>query len=408
MPQLRSQKALQSNDRHYTPPPELADYNGHAKTPQRSAVFALRAFAKRRRIKITRKEIEEITGVATRVQSRILASKQLRTLHNTTDQGPDPQGRKKALKRSETAAISMYLEDDSIPLDQRGAPWPEVAKSAGISIPTTYHFKSNSYEPLTSYTIRKSCRIDEDIMNAVCEEEKELGKTQATNRLTFVDIQLKLRPKSTDWFDVCFCDEFHLGIGPQITKRVKRKRGKASREARRNVHLKKVTSKDTKAKAREEEALPLLNMFVIIGRNYRRFIPYKMPSNQVGKMSTKVYTTEILPQVKQDLLDRDLTLWQDKDSAHNSKGAKAWFEKNGVPYITSPGNSPDFSIFESYAYSLKTQFYKEPCTTQKQALARFEVIFDTQFDQKVIDNMYIKYTKRLYDCRRREGQMTKY
>lgn len=96
--------------------------------------------------------------------------------------------------------------------------------------------------------------------------------------------------------------------GLQVTKRVKRKLGKESREARLNVHLKKVTSKDTKAKAREEEALPLLNIFVIISKGYRKFIPYKVPSNKVGKMSTKVYTQEILTAIKQDLLDHSLTL----------------------------------------------------------------------------------------------------
>jgi hypothetical protein len=125
-------------------------------------------------------------------------------------------------------------------------------------------------------------------------------------------------------------------------------------------------------------------------------------------MSTKVYTQEVLPAIKQDLLDYGLTLWQDKDSAHDSKGAKTWFEKNGIPYITSPGNSPDFSIFESYAQKLKRQFHEERCCTQDQALARFEKIFETRFDQKVINNMYNKYTKRLHDCRRRRGQMTKY
>ena len=312
MARIRSQKAQKVQKalvRQYTPPPDLANYEGQAKTPQRAAIFALRAFAQKRKIKITREEIHEISGVATRIQSRILASKQLRTHHNRPDSGPDNRGRKRALTRSETAAIASYCEDESIPLDDRGAPWPTIAREAGVDIPSTYHFKTDSYEPVNSRFIRLACREDEGLINAVCEEEKELNESQARNRQDFVDEQLDKRPRSKRWFDVCFCDEFHLGIGPQVTKRVKRRIGKASREARMNVHLKKVTSKDTKAKAREEDALPLLNIFVVIGKDYRRFIPYEVPSNSTGKMSTKVYTQEILPAIKQDLLDRSLTLW---------------------------------------------------------------------------------------------------
>ena len=88
MARIRSQKAQKKLVRHYTPPPELANYKGHAKTPQRSAVFACRALAAKKGISITRDDIHEITGVVTRVQTRILESKQLRTRHNYPDSGP--------------------------------------------------------------------------------------------------------------------------------------------------------------------------------------------------------------------------------------------------------------------------------------------------------------------------------
>jgi hypothetical protein len=82
-------------------------------------------------------------------------------------------------------------------------------------------------------------------------------------------------------------------------------------------------------------------------------------------MATKFHTQEILPIIKDDLLSRGLTLWQGKDSAHNSNGTKAWLGKNKVPYITSPGNSSDLSTFEPYAHLSKklflqeTEYYKE-------------------------------------------------
>jgi hypothetical protein len=114
--------------------------------------------------------------------------------------------------------------------------------------------------------------------------------------------QLALRPRSYNWKDVAFYNKFHLGIGLQVTKRVKQRRGRASREKACNVYKKKVTTKDTKAKAQEEVYLKLLNVFVVIGYNYKKMIPYEIPGNSVGKITTKVYTQEILPAIKDDLL----------------------------------------------------------------------------------------------------------
>ena len=328
--------------------------------------------------------MRKITGIAQRGQTRILSSKQPRTCRNNPDSGPDPRGRKRALKRLDIAAISNYLNDESVPLNDRGAPWQDIAEAAGVELLDSTHFKLAGRRTISARAIQRACRDDEDIINAVCEEEKELDEQQARLRCEFAEKQLELRPRSYNWKDVAFCDEFHLGIGPQITKHVKRRRGRESREKRSNVHFKKVTSKDTKAKAREEEHLLLLNVFIVIGHNYKKMIPYEVPGNSVGKMTTKVYTQEILPAIKDDLLSQGLTLWQDKDSAHNSNGTKAWFKKNNVPYITSPGNSPNLSIFESYAHPLKKLFHTRRSCTKEEALARFTKVFEEEMDQLII------------------------
>ena len=272
MAQLQSCKVQKALIRQYTPPPDLAQYVGQVKTPQRSAVFVLRALARKRDLTLTREEIRDITGVAPRIQSRILSSKQLRTRHNQPDAGPDPRGKPRSLKHSETAAIANYLDDEHIPLDDKGAPWVDIAEAAGVELPPSIHYR----------TIQRTCKKDERIINAVCEEEKELSRTQADNRLDFIDVQLPQRPHSKDWEDVAFCDEFHFGIGPQITKRIKRCKGSASRYKGCNVQRKKVTSKDTKAKAREEDSIKLFSIFAIIGFNYKKLVMYEVP-NKVGK-----------------------------------------------------------------------------------------------------------------------------
>jgi len=244
------------------------------------------------------------------------------------------------------------------------------------------------------------------LTNAVAEEEKELTGPQARARTDWTDEQLPIRPHSEDWEDVAFCDEFHFGIGPQVTKRLKRKKGKEWRYKPYNVHRKKVTSKDTKAKAREEGHLKLLNVFVVLGFNYKKLIPYEVDNN-VGKMTTAVYTSQILPALREDLVREGLTLCQDADSAHKSKATLKYARENDIKLLTLPGVSPDFSIVETMARPLKRRFHARRCTTEEAALARFTQIFE-EIDQEQVQGLYTWYTKRLHDCRRAGGQMTRY
>ena len=119
MGRTRSRK---SRARPYTPPPDLSSYEGQAKTPQRTAVLCAKLYAQELGIPIPQSIIRKVSGVPERNQTRILASKQLRTFHNRPDSGPDSRGRKRSLRRSDTAAIADYLNDETVPLDDRGAP----------------------------------------------------------------------------------------------------------------------------------------------------------------------------------------------------------------------------------------------------------------------------------------------
>ena len=174
-----------------------------------------------------------------------------------------------------------------------------------------------------------------------------------------------------------------------------------------NVYYKKVSSRDVKAKARENEHLKLLHVYVVLGLGYCKIILYKV-NNEVGKMTTKVYTEEVLLQLVDDLKSRGLTLCHDKDSSHDSRGTKAWIKKHDLSVITLPSMSPDFSIFELIASTLKRRFHYRRTTTEKAALARFTQIFQEELDEAKVKSMYNWYTKRLHECERRDGQMTRY
>jgi hypothetical protein len=404
---ISSRKPRTGRGRHLTPPPDLSISQGQAKTPQRCGVLYAKLYSQEMGISIPQSIIRKVTGVPERNQSRILASKQPRTCHNQPDSGPDPRGRKRAFTRLDTSAISDYLDDYTVSLDDKGLPWLDIAEQAGVDLPETFHFKPPGLRTVSTQTLQRACKADEDLINAICEEEKELTETQAKERCNWVDEQLLQRPRSKNWKDVAYCDEFHFGVGPQTTKRIKRKRGPQYRYKPENVHRKKVTAKDTKAKAREEDHLKLISVFVVIGYNYRKIIRYTVP-NSVGKMTTKVYTEDILPALLKDFQDQGLTLCQDADSAHTSKTTIAWAKKHGLPLLTLPGVSPDLSILESLAHPLKKAFHSRRCVSEKAGLARFTQIFEEELDQKSIQHMYNYYTKRLHDCRRARGQMTKY
>ncbi|KAF4626488.1 hypothetical protein G7Y89_g11671 [Cudoniella acicularis] len=150
--------------RHLTPPPELLHEGPEqVKTPHRAGVLYAKLYAQELSIEISTETIRKVTGVARRIQGRILASKRVRTRHNAVDKGPDPRGRKPLLSRSETATIAAYLNDPSTSLDDKGKPWLDIAEDAGIELRTE-----------CTRTVRRACKRDEGIINAICEEEKEL------------------------------------------------------------------------------------------------------------------------------------------------------------------------------------------------------------------------------------------
>jgi len=156
MPIIRTRK---SRARHFTPPPDLlyAGNHEHPKTPSRCGVLWAKAFAQKLGITITQETIREVTGIAPRVQTRILASRQARTLHNQPDLGPDPRGKKRSLTRLDTAAIASYADDSQVSLDDRGKPWLDLAEDAGVNLSQTYHFKPPGYRTIEPQSVQRAC-----------------------------------------------------------------------------------------------------------------------------------------------------------------------------------------------------------------------------------------------------------
>lgn len=206
---------------------------------------------------------------------------------------------------------------------------------------------------------------------------------------------------------MCYADEFYLGVRLTVTKHIKRLLGQAQRYKPENVHWKRITSKDTKAKAREEDTLKIIHLYVIIGYNYQRIIQYTVP-NKVRKMTTSCYIEQILLALLDDFCSQGLTLCYDADSAHLSSATKAWVKENNLKVLPLLGVLPNISIFESTAQSLKRRFYRIACASEAAAVRRFEKVFLKEMSQEIIQHMYDRYPRRLEALKRADRQMTKY
>ena len=127
--------------------------------------------------------VRKVTKVPERNQTRILASKQIRTFHNRPDSRPDPRGSKRILKRSETAVITDYLDNPNVPLDDKGKPWQDITEATGVELPNTLHYKPLGHRTVCTQTIQQSYKRDEGIINTVCKEEKLLSRERCDERL---------------------------------------------------------------------------------------------------------------------------------------------------------------------------------------------------------------------------------
>jgi hypothetical protein len=72
------------------------------------------------------------------------------------------------------SAITDYLNNETVPLDNRGKGWLDITQGAGVILPETTHFKLYSKRIVNSHILQEAYKSDEGIINAVYKEEKEL------------------------------------------------------------------------------------------------------------------------------------------------------------------------------------------------------------------------------------------
>ena len=125
-------------------------------------------------------------------------------------------------------------------------------------------------------------------------------------------------------------------------------------------------------------------------------------------MNTKAYTKQVLPQLLKKFNTKGITLYQDADLAYKLIAIIKQARDYNLDLLTLPSSLPNLLIMESLAHPIKKKFYVIRVKTKEEALEHFTDIWDNQLDQEQIAEYYNWYTKRLHECKRVDGQMTRY
>lgn len=81
---------------------------------------------------------------------------------------------------------------------EKGLPWGDVALRAGVQLPQTAHQFPPGKRQISELSIRRRYTEDEDLINAVAEEERELTKEQTQAREDWRIEQQEDKPRSKD------------------------------------------------------------------------------------------------------------------------------------------------------------------------------------------------------------------
>jgi hypothetical protein len=343
----------------------------------------------------TLKHIEEVFNVPTTTSSNIIASKRARRLEHSDE--PDVRGRPRKLTNQDANSIATYI--DEAPFEEKGDSWEDLAFAAGVI--THKEFEENKENSMHGRTIQRHVTEVSGIKTFKAAKKEDLDNSIKAQRVDWCILQLLLRPHRKSWRQVIWCDEIHNSSSSRHVKRIKRRPD--TRFDPRNIQYDK--------KARQPELDELVeqrfHFFCVVGYDFAWCIDYDA-GNSNGKMNGRTYMSRILPLLKQEILGKELILWQDRDSAHVSKKVLDWMDLNGMDYLNSPPKSPDLSIMETWVHPLRKRFTARRVETAEAGIQRFYRVW-RKLDQEKVNKTIDAYPKRLSECiHTYNGAMTKY
>ncbi|KAF4627846.1 hypothetical protein G7Y89_g10305 [Cudoniella acicularis] len=170
---------------------------------------------------------------------------------------------KRTLTHDETATIAAYLNDPTTSLYTKSLSWIEIAEDAGID------FRTNCQK-----TVQRACKIDEGIITAIPEVEKELTQKQAKARLDFIDQMIVSGDSESD---LCSSSDNN----PDVVPKSELPPEQNSDESRRSKLQKQVEKANTKLAMERTEGIirwspnPLRDEFMILNLNHKTLQVYE-------------------------------------------------------------------------------------------------------------------------------------
>lgn len=347
-----------------------------------------------------------------------MASHQLRRYHHRPDLGVDRRGRKPKLTRQQIAHMEAVL-DEATCAEDRQYTWTSLAQEAGIEtkeppLPGDQRRAVDEEQGVSERTIRRAMQ-QLDYRHCIACRKTYMSPRIREARVKFAYKALDQRPQPQDWKCVRFSDEVHFGRGPQGKIHIIRKLGTRTCGDCLQHNRAPPTELDKKEKK--------YHAWAMIGWNYKSpLVWYEVPSNENGKMTQEVYTTQILPHVinamqlpacgdPQQGTDRvdgsELVLEEDGDTGHTgSKAARFKRDHHINSYINAP-HSPDLSPIENAWRKPKGALRAVSHFTEGAVKIEVEQAW-MELDQGSINRWVMELPERLKEVIKLEGRMTGY
>ena len=305
----------------------------------------------------------------------------------------ETRGRKNKMTGEQVREADHLLQEDDLGMEVKGMTWVAVKWELNLDVHST--------------TLQRTMRdaLGYGKHKAALKEYLSPRTKEARNKWAH-DMHTKY-PEPWHWHRVRFTDEFHAGFGPEGQLWIIRKRGESMRYRYDNIqHRDPPPEKDH----------PRVHAWTAIGYNFKepKLVFYKVPSNNNGAITHKIYHDKILEGPVKKWIERgdDFCLEEDGAAGHGG-GPKArkdsivakWKDKKKIDHYFNCHDSPDLAPIENTFQGPKANVWKHPHWDEQSLMDILQEGWDS-ISQEWINDLVESMPKRLKDVMRLEGGMT--
>ena len=284
----------------------------------------------RRLLHLTKASLFAQNEVPRSTAYRIVKSLDPRRHHNS-EKTDENRGRKRSLSKKDIRYLELLIRKGDWEI--RVLTWEALAYEANLNV--------------SGRTIQRAMHQLHFRRCLTC-QKAWISPAKARKRVEWARDMLTRRPHASDWHNVRFSDETHMGYGSAGRTWVIRQPGEENCPDC-VQHIKQPKSKDEKR----------IHVWAVVGYEYKsKLYPYSNGTSN-GTMDLKTYVR---------LLEQECANWppgftleEDGDSGHGTKGkniAQAWKASHQLDYYANCPYSPDLAPIENAWLSPKAYLRK--------------------------------------------------